>query len=106
MTNETLTEALLAKGFTHADQVKDFGSVLDGVVYLRRVRDWEHQHVSLCSYLGDFVEAVVLIYDKPYNSRLKPQQTALFAALPRNLEDLLTVIEKKYAQPTKSSNSK
>lgn len=86
---QLLTEALLTAGFSPADQVKDFGYVVDDVSYLHRFHNGLHQYVSLCGYVGDFVEAAVLMYPKPFNSRLKPQQTASVATLYRDLPSLL-----------------
>ncbi len=77
----------------------DMGCPVAGLWYGHRVHQGQHQYVSLCSYLGDFVEAVFTVYETKFNSRLKPQQTAVFASLFRNLSDLTAAAAKKYERP-------
>jgi hypothetical protein len=103
MTNAEMTTAMQALGFTEGARDEkdplayaDVGSPVTGLWYGHRVHLGQFQYVSLCSYLGVFVEAVFVVYEKKFNSRLKPQQTALFATLYRNLPDLTEAVAKKY----------
>lgn len=98
-----MTTAMLALGFTEGERDQknsawyaDVGTPADGLWYGHRVHQGQWQYVSLCSYLGDFVEAVFTVYQNRFNSRLKPQQTAVFASLYRNLPDLTEAVSKKY----------
>jgi hypothetical protein len=106
MTNAEMTTAMLALGFTEGARdpkdplaYADVGSPVTGLWHGHRVHLGQHQYVSLCSYLGDFVEAVFVVYQNKFNSRLKPQQTAVFASLYRNLPDLTEAVAKKYELP-------
>ena len=106
MTNAEMTVQLEKLGFVEGEKdpknptwYADLGTPVTGLWYGHRVHEGQYQYVSLCSYLGDFVEAVVVVYQAKFNSRLKPQQTALFAGLCRNLPDLQGTVAKKYELP-------
>lgn len=108
MNNNTLANKLISLGFVEGERdVKnptwyaDLGTPVTGLWYGSRVFEGQYQYVSLCSYLGEFVEAVVQVYDKPFNSRQKPPQTPLYSGLERSLSDLPTVITTKYLPPKK-----
>ncbi len=108
MTNAEMTTAMQALGFTEGARDEkdplayaDVGSPVTGLWYGHRVHLGQHQYVSLTSYLGDFVEAVFVVYETKFKSRQKPQQTALFASLFRNLSDLTEAASKKYELPKK-----
>ena len=101
-----MTTKMLALGFTEAARdpknptfYADLGTPVTGLWRGERTYQGQFQYVDLCSYLGDFCEAVVTVYQNRYNSRLKPQQTALFAGLCRSESDLLPLLEKKYELP-------
>lgn len=108
MTNAEMTTAMQALGFTEGPRdpknptwYADLGTPVTGLWYGHRVHLGQFQYVSLCSYLGDFVEAVFHVYEAKFNSRLKPQQTAVFATLYRNLPELTEAVSKKYELPKK-----
>lgn len=110
MTNAQMTTEMLTLGFAEGardpkDQASyaDVGSLVTGLWYGSRVFQGQHQYVSLCSYLGDFCEAVFTVYLTTYNSRLKPPQSAVFASLYRNLPDLQEAASKKYEPPKKKA---
>jgi len=106
MTNQSMTTKMLALGFAEAARdpknpsfYADLGTPVTGLWRGERTYQGQFQYVDLCSYLGDFVEAVVTVYQNRYNSRLKPQQTAVFAGLCRSESDLTSAVEKKYELP-------
>ena len=80
----------------------DIGCPVEGLWYGYRVHQGQYQYVSLCAYLGEFVEAVVMVYQTKFNSRQKPQQTPLNANSARSEEDLLSLLNKVYEIPKKS----
>lgn len=97
---------MLALGFAEAARdpknptfYADLGTPVTGLWRGERVHEGQFQYVDLCSYLGDFCEAVVTVYQTRYNSRQKPQQTALYAGLARSQTDLETAVAKKYELP-------
>jgi hypothetical protein len=100
-----MTKQMLALGFTEGERdpktgwYADLGTPVSGLWYGHRVHEGQWQYVSLCAYLGDFVEAVVQVYQTKFNSRQKPQQTPLFGGLCRNLPDLQAAVAKKYELP-------
>ena len=118
MTNETLSTKLLALGFQEGERdpknpenYADLGTPVTGLWYGYRVHQGQWQYVSLCSHLGRFVEAVVIVYQTRFNSRQKSQQSPLFATLVRSLTpsplcrsftDLSEVLSKKYDLPKKA----
>lgn len=109
MTNQTLATTLLSLGFVEGDRdpknpahYADLGTPVTGLWYGHREYKGQWQYVSLCSYLGEFVEAVIIVYEKKFNSRQKLQQSPLFATLARSLTDLTPHLEKVYDLPKKA----
>jgi len=106
MTNAEMTVQLEKLGFVEGEKdpknptwYADLGSPVTGLWYGHRFYEGQWQYVSLCPYSGDFVEAVVQVYQNKFNSRLKPQQTPLFGGLFRNFPDLQAAVSKKYELP-------
>lgn len=109
MTNTDLTTTLLSLGFVEGEHdpknlahYADLGTTVTGLWYGQREYKGQWQYVSLCSYLGEFVEAVVVVYQTKFNSRQKSQQSPLFSTLARSAVDLLPHLEKVYDLPKKS----
>ena len=101
-----MTSVMLALGFAEAARdpknsanYADLGTPVVGLWRGERVYEGQFQYVDLCSYSGVFVEAVVTVYQTRFNSRQKPQQTALYAGLPRSQSDLESALSKKYELP-------
>lgn len=104
MDNNTLAAELLALGFKEGERDKngfcaDLGTPVQGLWYLQRVFGGQYQYVSLCSYEGKFLEAVVQVHEKVFNSRAKVQPKPWFVALPRTREELLPMLDKVYPNP-------
>ena len=57
------------EGFEEADQIKDFGSVIDGVLYFKRKQDELFYYVSLTYYENKFCEACFEVFMKEKNTR-------------------------------------
>jgi len=87
---------LYARGFKDADQVRDIGSVVDGLVYVSREFQGQFQYVWLCHYGGALVEGGLEVFDRVKNTRGKEKQIPLFLSLYRNITKLLTDVEKIY----------
>lgn len=77
----------------------DFGCVMKDVAYLHRAYNGQHQYVTLCGYAGNFIEAVVHVYQKPFASRSKAPQPLLCSTLRRTLPELLDALDHVYALP-------
>lgn len=104
MQQESLIARFKAAGFAEHDQKADFGMIIPGVFYALRIRDGMHQYVSLCSYQGEFCEAVWEIFRAkknprpPKNRGLKPDEmeklghAAVSRRLLRTEEDLQSVL--------------
>lgn len=109
MTNANLATTLLSLGFVEGERdpknpanYADLGTPVTGLWYGHRVYQGQWQYVSLCSYLGEFVEAVILVYQTRFNSRQKSQQTALFSGISRSEDHLDLALGKVYDLPKKS----
>ena len=107
MNNELYAYELYLLGFQ--DGVKDargfyndIGCDVTGLIYLHREHNGQHQYVSLTSYKGEFVEAIVQVYQNVYNSRAKVAQPSLHVNIYRNLRDLTSALEKVYELAKKS----
>ena len=91
-----MTAQLVSLGFVQGDQEADLGLRREWLVYLKR----EYQKQFLClwitTYDNRFVEAILLVYAKPLNSRAKPAMVPLRAEICRSLEEILTAVEKVY----------
>ena len=98
--------ALLTKyGFNVADQIKDFGGILNGVSYFTKTNNKNQiQYFSIISYEGEFCEAVYELFNvtkrqgKPkgkqkYEELQKIGFAPLETALCRSLEEIKTRIE-------------
>ena len=107
MNNELYAHELYLLGFEEGAKdargfYNDIGCDVTGLIYLHREHNRQHQYVSLTSYKGEFVEAIVQVYQNVYNSRAKVQQSPLHATLYRTLKDVVAAVSKVYELPKKS----
>lgn len=108
MTNETIAHELYLLDFTEGKRddkghYADLGTPVTGLIYLYRKHKEQYQYVSLCSYDGRFLEAIVYVYQNPFNSRVKVQQPLLHGLIYRNLNQLFEALEKTYELPKKAA---
>lgn len=112
---------LMVLGFTLGGAIGPKGDISDrpiaNLVYLHRAHvprgvsgsDYhpggapspQHQYVSLvCAHDdGRFLEAVVQVYEKPFNPRAKPRQVSLHSMIHRDWESLLAAVAIMYPLP-------
>ncbi len=89
-------------GFIDGDPVKDLSDKpIKGLVYLTRVYKGQYQYLSLCySHIEDrFLEAILHVYAKPFDSRSKVKQPFLAALIMRTTEDILVAVDTVYPPP-------
>jgi hypothetical protein len=101
MNNELYAHELYLLGFEEGSKdsrgfYNDIGCPVTGLIYLHREHNGQHQYVSLTSYKGEFVEAIVQVYQNVYNSRAKVQQPSLHTGIYRNLLELTDALDKVY----------
>lgn len=87
-------------GFVEGDAVRDISDrPPHGLAYLTRTHEGQHQCLSLI-YTHDrsrFLEAVLLVYERPYDARSKVRQTPLCARTLRGgLEEVLSAVATIY----------
>lgn len=102
-----LAELFRVLRFMDADKEKDLGKDLTAdlkrMPYLRRVHHDQHQHLSLVTnHTGLFLEAVLMVYVEPYNSRAKSPKAPLHSGLYRTMPELLVAVDKVYELPKKA----
>lgn len=106
MTPTQMTDQLVSTyGFTlctHADQVADLGLSRDWLTYLKRIHKTQHQYLWLTTYENRFLEALLQVYAKPFNSRAKPAQPHLHIGIHRTMEAIVEAAERTYAVAPKS----
>jgi hypothetical protein len=78
-----LQEYLVHKGWMPADQEKDFGYVMQNVLYYRK----EFKYVSVVFYKDQFVEAIFELWGQEKNTRNK-NVSALSRFICRTLTEL------------------
>ena len=100
MTTAALADRFRALGFTDGDWFRDLtDKPIEGLVYLTRIHEGQHQYLSLLSgpwYRAPFIEAVLLVYAQPFNSRAKVRQTPLAARLLRSVEEVELAVAATY----------
>jgi len=107
MNNELYAHELYLLGFEEGVKdsrgfYNDIGCPVTGLIYLHREHNKQHQYVSLTSYKGEFVEAIVQVYQTVYNSRAKVAQPSLHTGIYRNLLELTYALDKVYESAKKS----
>ena len=107
MNNELYAHELYLLGFQDGPKdsrgfYNDIGSPVTGLIYLHREHNGQYQYVSLTSYKGEFVEAIVQVYQNVYNSRAKVAQPSLHNGIYRNLLELTNALDKVYESAKKS----
>lgn len=96
LNKEDLLNQFLSLGFTQGDQVKDLGFSRDYLLYFQRAFEKQYQYLWLTFYENSFVEAVLYVYSKPFNSRSKPAMAPIHAYPYRSLTDVLGAVDCKY----------
>ena len=96
MTPAEMTTQLLAMGFTRGDQEADLGLTREWLIYLKRVHQNQHQCLWLTTYDDRFVEALLQVYSKPFNSRARPAMIPLHIMLYRTMDDIVTAVGRVY----------
>jgi len=92
-------------GFEEGNAITDISDrPVQGLIYMKRIYHGEYQYLSLL-YAHDhshFLEAVLLVYDQPLNTRAKQRQVPLCATILRGgLEDILTAVNRVYSPLSK-----
>lgn len=91
-----LAAALAYVGFVERnhDDFTDKGKTISGLVYMYREYEGQHQYVSLCSYDGVFLEAVVEVFEKVRNTRkpVKPLHCTIY----RDPDSLMATLARVY----------
>ena len=107
MNNELYAHELYLLGFQDGAKdargfYNDIGCDVNGLIYLHREHNGQHQYVSLTSYKREFCEAIVQVYQNVYNSRAKVAQPSLHNGIYRNLLELTNALDKMYELAKKS----
>lgn len=93
-------ELLRSMGFTDGDWFKDLTDrPIRGLVYLTRTHEGQHQYLSLLYAPWDevtWLEAVLLVYEAPFNSRAKVRQQPLCARTLRSLDEVMAAVGTVY----------
>lgn len=97
-----LAPYLRALGFTDGDWFRDLTDrPVKGMVYLTRTYQDQRQQLSLLSGPWEgapFTEAVLLVYERPFDPRAKVRQTPLCARTIRGgLEEVLSAVSTVYS---------
>ena len=109
MTPAQMTTRLLSLGFTlgadqKEEQIKDLGLYREWLIYLKRrvggppPTPFQYQHLWLTTYDDRFVEALLFVYPKPYNSRAKPPMQPLHCMIYRTLDEIVAAAGKIYVE--------
>jgi hypothetical protein len=93
MKNVELADKLRTLGFADGDITKDLGATVSELIYLGRTVNGKWQYVSLCAYEGRFLEAVVQVYAKQFNSRSKERQTPVLSVIARSQEEIFNFVK-------------
>lgn len=96
-----IAKALWAGGWVAGDWHRDISDrPIQGLVYVTRTYEGQHQYLSLCTGPWEnapFLEGVLLVYEKPLDTRARKRQIPLFATIVRGgLEDILAVVNRVY----------
>jgi hypothetical protein len=96
MTPVEMTARLLTLGFTHGDQYADLGLCREWLVYLKRVHEGQYQCLWLTTYDDRFIESILYVYAKPFNSRARPPMVPLHCMIYRTMEEIEVAAGKVY----------
>lgn len=98
MTVATYYAAAYALGFKDATYDLSDRRPAD-LVYLHRLREGQHQYLSLMNYEGRFLEALVEIFAAPRNPRDKKQVRLSPPGILRSWAEIEAAISRTYALP-------
>jgi hypothetical protein len=99
-TAAAIVAAVRGLGFTDRDQLELSDRPIQGLVYVSRVHEGQHQYVSLITYDGTFCQAVIEVFAQPKDTR-KPKRP-LYCDSARTLSDIVVAVSAIYPPLTPS----